>query len=545
MKKLWLAIIVIISTICFVGCNGTESEPQEENKHNHDYHIEKVIAPTETEKGRTVHVCDCGDSYEDAFVDELGFSLNFLCSDSAAGSITGKTEQRVLNGKTSEKVVAVPNLGYKFVRWSNGELSTELTVTADKNQTYFAIFQIEALELPIIQINTQNAAPIVSKEDYVKCNVSVFNTDYQYQLDNESAKIRGRGNTSWGKPKNPYKLKFNSKIDLFGNGKAKTWTLIANYADPSLVRNYLAYSVGSVFDELEGYTTTTQNVELYLNGEYLGVYLVCEQTETGKTRVNIPEDLVDKKGNVVAPSDVGYLLELDGRAVDEGVEGVDYFLVDSTPYAIKTPDTEDEAFSSDYVDYISGYLSDCYNAVQGNDITAVQNLIDLDSFAATYIVHELFNCVDCGSLSFYLYKKPDGKLYSGPLWDFDLSVGNCDYYTYDDSFENVTNPEFLWAEYVNAWYSNLLKFDEFKDIVKNQLASYKDTIIATINACVDNVNACENAFNRNFEKWQTLGTYVWPNTPEMVAITTWEGQVDYVKDWLTDSLNYLISVYAD
>lgn len=67
-----------------------------------------VVAPTETEKGRTVHSCDCGDSYEDSFVDELGFSLKFLCSDVAAGSITGKTEQNVLNGETSEKVVAVP-----------------------------------------------------------------------------------------------------------------------------------------------------------------------------------------------------------------------------------------------------------------------------------------------------------------------------------------------------------------------------------------------------------------------------------------------------
>ena len=99
--------------------------------------------------------------------------------------------------------------------------------------------------MPVMVINTVDEAPILDKENYVTCSISVSNAKAEYCFNELSAGIRGRGNTTWNMPKKPYKVKFDSKIDLFGNGAAKKWTLIANYSDPSLIRKYLAYMIGS------------------------------------------------------------------------------------------------------------------------------------------------------------------------------------------------------------------------------------------------------------------------------------------------------------
>ena len=251
-------------------------------------------------------------------------------------------------------------------------------------------------------INTENALPIISKDEYLKCNVSVTNANYEFRFDNKDAKIKGRGNSTWNMPKRPYKLKFDKKIDLFGNGEAKTWVLLANYCDKSLLRNHIAYNLGAKMG-LET-TTTSVFIDLYLNGIYQGVYEVCEQNEAGKNRVEISESL--------DTLDTGYLLELDGRIIGEGgVEGIDYFWLQGKSYAIKSPDTEDVDFTEEHNNYIKNYLSNCYDAIVDKNWTLITELVDVDTFARSYIVNEIMKVGDIGYTSFYLYKKESGKLY--------------------------------------------------------------------------------------------------------------------------------------
>ena len=295
----------------------------------------------------------------------------------------------------------------------------------------------------------------ITKENYIDCQISIDNTEEEYILETTAAKIKGRGNSTWAMPKKPYTIKFDTKTDIFGNGKAKKWILIANYCDKSLTRNMLAYDIGRLVGLSE--TTTCQSVNVFMNGVYQGVYLLCEQTEIGKTRLNIESDLNE--------IDTGYLLELDYHAVNEGDEDVDYFVIGDNLYALKDPEREDDGFTQEHFDFIKDYVTDCYNAVLGNDYQLIQNYIDTLSFAKCYIVHELFNCVDCGQTSFYIYKKAGDKLYAGPLWDFDISSGNCDFGTkYNDT-------EYLYAKEVNVWYNNLLRFEEFQTLVTEQLQS--------------------------------------------------------------------------
>lgn len=452
--------------------------------------------------------------------------LIILSNNNKFGSIVGETTQYLGVGEECSIVTAVPSLGYKFKSWSNGETSASQALTIQEDTILFANFSIDYLELPVMEINTDNGLAITSKEDYVGCKVSISNSDYIYCFDEITGKIKGRGNSTWGMPKKPYKLKFDSKVDLFGNGKAKTWTLIANYCDPSLVRNYFAYEIGRAIGS--DYCTTTQFIELYLNNEYQGVYLVCEQNEVGKTRVNIDESY----DNV----NCGYLLELDGRSVDEGIENIDYFKIEDMVYAIKSPDSGDERFSVEFVDFIKNYLYESIDALNGGNIDTVKEYVDITSFAKSLVIHELFKSVDFGWTSFYLYRDKNGLLKSGPVWDFDISSGNCNYVD-NDNYDNFFSEG-------NFWYRKLLNYDEFNDEVKNVLVNYKDEIISIVNDCNDIASIYGNSFTRNFSRWKTMGVYVWPNPVELVEITTVEGQISYLHDWLLNSFEYMYNHFV-
>ena len=460
------------------------------------------------------------------------------------GTLVGECEQKVPRRKDAEQVTAVADAGYRFVGWDDGvseAVRTDTGIVA--NAAYTAVFEPEYLDLPAIRIDTEENAAIVSKEDYVNCGVSVLNADEAYNFSGASAKIRGRGNSSWfNMPKKSYKLKFSEKTDLFGNGKAKTWTLIANYCDPSLARNYFALSLGAQFPSLQQTTSTTQFVDLYLNGRYDGVYLVCAQNEVGKTRVDIDEDVDDV--------DTGYLLEMDVRI--EGEELIDYFALEDYRfgrkcYQLKSPDPEDIAdagkYPQSFISYIGLYTSDCLNAIVFEDFERVCDLIDVDSFAESYIVNELFNAQDVGDSSFFLYKKKGGKLYCGPIWDYDISTGNCNYYSSFYTEHGSWEYDCLWAKELNVWYYYLTGRSEFCEIVGRKLAEYETKIRETIDACAQSLYANERTFVRNFKRWDVLGKPNWPNPIELQQIKTWKNHVKYVRNWLLASLEFVKSQY--
>lgn len=389
-------------------------------------------------------------------------------------------------------------------------------------------FPMEELSLPLVIINTEDGKEIKDKENYIACEISVRNAEEQYEFEAAEGKIKGRGNSTWQQKKKPYKFKFSEKVDLFGNGAAKTWTLIANYSDKSLLRNRMAYAVGDLLG-LE-YNNQTQPVDLYLNGEYEGVYLVCEQTETGKTRVNIEDG--------INPEDQGFLVEYDQRAADEGTEGLDWFGIDGHLYAVKGPETDGDGYSEEVTAVIRQFLTGCYNTVKDGSYAEIERTIDVESFAKTYIVSELFKQVDVGTSSWYLYRDRGGKLKSGPLWDFDLSCGN------DNEVDGSRDTDGLWAAEKNVWYKMLLEHDQFKALVADILQENGQAILDKVEEIAEEAKECSDSYERNFERWRILKIYVWPNPIQLNLIHTWEGQVDFVLDFLEESMKYMLSVYV-
>lgn len=444
------------------------------------------------------------------------YTITFIAG--KGGTIRGNLVQEVAEGETNFSVTAVANPGYEFIGWSNGSMSPILRVTPEEATEVTASFRPVSLSLPVININTENYDPIISKEFYINCEVTVSNTTAEFTLESESGKIKGRGNTSWKNDKKPYHLKFNSKVDLFGNGAAKDWTIIPNHTDYSMIRNYLAYSAAAQMETLGG-MGEMQFVELYLNGQYDGVYLICEQIEPHEERVqmNTAEGVLD----------AGYIIELDGHS-----EG-DRFVVNNKYYTIHTPNN----YTKDQKNYIGTYVIDCLEALKNGSWNDIIALMDVESFAESYIIHEIHKCCDVGYSSFYMIKDAGGKMRCGPVWDFDRSLGNV----YNKA--GSQDPEALFASYENEWFAGLLKHEEFVQIVCEKLAYYEDTLRKTYEDCFEYVRAHQDSFNRNNDRWDILGKDLYPNPSNLVKIRTWKGQVNFAEEFLYTSLEYMLETY--
>ncbi len=459
-------------------------------------------------------------------------SVSFIC-DTSKGKIAGELSQTVDEGEFSTAVIVREIEGYEFVCWSNGSTNKIMSVSPTEDMTLVAHFMKKGYGLPTVFINTATGADVTSKKDYIGCTVSINDTESDFNVIEASAQIRGRGNSTWEKfPKKPYKIKFDAAQDLFGFGKAKDWVLLADYIDNALVRNYIAYSLATSFDTLSS-SPNCHSVEVYLNGKYHGVYLLCEQIEINEGRVEIEESSSEL--------DTSYLIEMDQWALDPKSDDIYVSVPDSLrrdrAYTIKSPD---ENITDAQLEFIRQYIEKCIAAVEGTDYGAVCELMDVKSFAQAYIVYELTCNPDINYSSFYLHKDAGGRLLCGPVWDFDMSVGNVSH----KGGGVFANPEVLWSKQQNPYFKGLLKFDEFKGLVGEELSAHYDTIKGTIDGCIKYALSRQSAYEQNFERWQVLGVDTWTKPSYIKDITTWRGQIDYVVDYLDKSLKGLIKEYC-
>lgn len=259
-------------------------------------------------------------------------------------------------------------------------------------------------------------------------------------LSEMGMQIRGRGNSTWVHAnKKPFKIKLDSKTDIFGLGKNKHWALLANAMDPTLVKDRITGWLG---DEM-GFDFTPRGVpvDLVMTGsgdygtQYLGSYYLTENVRVDTNRIEIDELEEDDTDPSVITG--GYLLQ-DALQVRDG--SPDRFTTDKgIEWATHTPsfDTEDDGYVNDaQQQYIQNYIQD-FEDVLFDGSTAYRDLMDMES-AAKYWWVNIFslNGDAFGTSSTYIYKERDngatpGKIYWGPLWDFDLAWGRTDITGFD------------------------------------------------------------------------------------------------------------------
>lgn len=361
--------------------------------------------------------------------------------------------------------------------------SSSLSSTSSSATSMPADFPIGTAEtLPVLNITTTGNASIVSKETYLTGTFAL--TGENITAADGTLEIRGRGNSTWSWVKKPYRLKLTNSVDMLGMPASKHWVLLANYADKTLMRNDIVF----MFSRSLGmeYTIRNQYVELTLNGKYQGVYQLVEHIRVAKDRVNIPElKVADINKEEITG---GYLLEVDFRMHKDYcknntwesfcVNGVNLdreatFCVDSThgmnPFCLDTPETLLEANWSAQREYINKYITDTETALFGDNFTDPQlgyaAYIDVDSAINYFLINELFKNPDGAVASFYLYKKREGKLFFGPVWDFDLALGNAGYDDVDKTYG--------WHIRKASWFDRLFQDPAFKAKVNARWNSLK------------------------------------------------------------------------
>lgn len=293
------------------------------------------------------------------------------------------------------------NLGYEQ------RYVVTIASSGTQKQSYITFFQSSALPVMYIDVASGNMGYIHAKKGNQETgSYRLYGENGERFNNGQIAAIKGRGNTTWYSNKKSYSLELSDQADLLSMGFGKNWILLSNSVDKSGLRNKIVYDLAREVGM--AYTPEAQWVSLYLNGEYAGLYLLTERNEIHPNRVALGEDSflvsLEAEGRLRSrkrqffKTNAEQVLRIHSNSLAEGeMERI-------------WQQAENAILSPDGIDLKSG--------------ASWEELIDVDSWAQKYLIEEMFGNVDAGFLSqFFYYDKAQGKLYAGPIWDFDLSMG--------------------------------------------------------------------------------------------------------------------------
>lgn len=325
--------------------------------------------------------------------------------------------------------------------------------------------------LPFVIINTPDAAPIASKTEWIAgAEFKILNPDLTLDCQG-SLSVKGRGNSTWSIfPKKPYAMKLETKTKVLGMNKSKRWCLLANFMDRTLMRNAVAFEV-SRKTGLE-WTPSGRFVELFLNGEHLGNYYLCEQIKIDEKKVNLTD---------------GYIFECD-TWFDE--EFKFYSSVHNVPWTFKDPDVVTQA----EVETIQNYVTAFEHALFDPDKFARREYLqylDEDSFIDWWLVNEICQNSECNQpKSAYLHMEKGGKLVAGPVWDFDWGTFHV-------------RDKYLYVSLGQKYYTyQIFQDPAYRQRVKERWALYKDKLFNDIPLFIDALAAqLAESDKINHEMW--------------------------------------------
>lgn len=382
--------------------------------------------------------------------------------------------------------------------------------------------------LPVIRLTTDDGQPVTSKTEYKSGTIEISDPKHKY-WDTETftagMEIRGRGNTTWdpeNKPKLPYMIKLNESAKIFNMSFDRSWNLLANWTDKSLLRNRVCFELSKIVGM--SWTPKSVPVEVYLNGEYIGLYDFIEHKKVSSERVNI---------NVQAGD---FYFEMENNLDNP----VCWTTEQGHPIMFKDP----EHPSEEQLAFAKQFFQEFEDALYAGEYQKVYDeYIDMDSFINNYLVEEFSKDID-GILrkSTFLTLTNGGKLVMYHLWDFDITFGNCDYY--DDGLQPW---EGWWTRNHNqfgpgrGWYFRLFLDPVFSARVKERWNELYPEFRALYDEIDGMVADMGSAPARNFKKWDILNTYVWPNYK---VTGSYKGEVEWLKenyikrlDWMNTNIN--------
>lgn len=454
----------------------------------------------------------------------------------------------------------------------------EITVTVGKKIYKLKIEQDNNLPSIFLKTSKGDIDKIDNSDEITDSgNILVMNNDGSQDYSSTFKKLKIRGNSTRGYEKEPYNITLDENTTLLGMSSSKKWTLIANYRDKSLLRNEIMYNLGSRIGIQ--YTPEVRQVNLYIDGDYRGTYLICQKVEVGKKSLVKIRDLEKETeklnsenldsygvgGNINClpgtnkyynipddPENItdGYLLEVElSKRYGEAKSG--FVTKNKMPISLKSP----EYASKSQVEYISEYYGDFEEALYSSDGYNEKGryyteYIDLESFAKMYLLQEFCKNVDGGNASFFMYKDSDkegcSKLHAAVPWDYDLAIGNyrdklrdCtsyegfyvrNNYTYDDDDERYSIPTI---------FNMLFYHKEFQDKVIEMWDEFYNSAEDILNSIQDYAENIEPSAKMNFIRYDILED----TTTNCDTGSTFRDNVQYVYDFLHSRLEYMNKYY--
>ena len=358
--------------------------------------------------------------------------------------------------------------------------------------------------------------------------------------------IERRGNSSQWNDKRPYRFETvdengeNNNVSLLGMPEENDWVLYAPWQDKSMVRNILAYKLSN---DIGRYAPKTKFIELYLNGNYEGVYVLMEKIKRDNNRVDISKLNSDE----ISGDDVtgGYILKFDWYYTGDQIGGFQSN-IDGMVYNYHYPKPCDIAPEQEkyIVEYIDNFENIMIMDNYADPISGYPSTMNVESFVDFILLQEMAKNVDAYRLSTYIYKDKesiDDRLTAGPIWDFNHGYGNCDYgQTWEvENWLLEYNPE--GGDQLSFWWELLWQDENFQAKVSERYTELRSNVFSEehINAIIDSlVYVLGDAVERNFTKWPILGRYVGPN---YFIFDTFDQEIEYLKSWTSDRLSWMDS----
>ncbi len=420
---------------------------------------------------------------------------------------------------------------------------------------------LQSSNLPIVLITTPNGA-LIPDEPKITAQMKIidkgpgqinFITDPPNHY-NGFIGIETRGSTSQlFSDKKPYAVETRTAdgedldVPLLGMPEESDWVFIAPFNDKSLVRDALALELAR---RIMPWASRTRFVELVLNGDYRGIYLVAEKIKRDKNRVDISK----LSATEISGDDLtgGYILKIDkptGALSDGWVSPYPALQGNwqTTYYQYHYPKPEDiQTPQKQYIeDWITGFEDVMKSAQYADTASGYPKYIDIQTFIDFFIINEISKNVDAYRLSTFLYKDKDSKntrLFAGPVWDFNIAFGNADYCsgnTYQGwavNFNGICNQD-DWI--IHFWWKRLWDDPAFRTQLVARWAELRSGVFtdAAVTGVLDSlVGVVQQAQVRNWQRWPVLYEWVWPNA---FCCGSYPQHVDYLHDWLLHRMEWM------
>ena len=373
--------------------------------------------------------------------------------------------------------------------------------------------------------------------------------------------IRYRGNSSFGmSDKKPYSFHTmtgplgqegvkKQKVDILGMGKASKWILLAPYADRSMIRDLLTFTVAKPWME---YVPEGKLVEVFLDGTYYGVYVLCEAVSKAKTRLNLDDP--GEEGDALTG---GYLMEVD--CDEEGFFTSHYQPVfsDGTPipgrynyYQYKSPEVQD--LTPNQIKYINDRIDDMEGTLASADymdpVNGYRKYVDVQNFIDYQLFTELGNNVDGYRLSGKFFKRRDSidQRFKMVLWDFNLAFGGARHnesYRTDTWMYQSNDITYPMGEIylVPFWWQKLNSDPAYTAQLKARWKQFRrsnlsdEAIMGTVDSLVNVINKY-GAETRNSQAWPRWKKWVWPN---YYTSSSFSDEISYLKRWISDRISWM------